>query len=108
MKLLVAEIQRAACIRFGISHADLLSECRERRVARPRQIAMYLARKYSPRSYGELGKLFGSRDHSTVVHGCHQICRLVECDAEIEQEVRHVLNLAVGLACIREFEARAA
>lgn len=65
---LVSEIQAEVACHFGLTVADLLSERRSRRFARPRQFAMYLCRELTNKSLPEIGRRFGSRDHTTVMH----------------------------------------
>jgi chromosomal replication initiator protein len=64
----LAEIQRATCEYFGLSSEELLSASRARRVAWPRQLAMYLAREFTRESLPAIGRQFGGRDHTTVLH----------------------------------------
>lgn len=78
----VVDIQRAVADHFMLSAEDFLGTSKVRALARPRQIAMYMARGLTPRSYPEIGKLFG-RDHATIVHGVRQIDALVSDDAEL-------------------------
>lgn len=78
----VVDIQNAVAAHFYLSREDFLGESRVRALARPRQIAMYMSRGLTPRSFPEIGKLFG-RDHATIVHGVRQIDALVSDDAEL-------------------------
>src|SRR3546814_20197811 len=64
------------------------SERRARAVVRPRQIAMYLAKKMTPRSLPEIGRIFGGRDHSTVIHAVRTIEALRAHDADIDADIR--------------------
>ena len=64
----LAEIQAAACQHFGLSPEELLSPSRAARVAWPRQVAMYLARELTDESLPAIGRHFGRRDHTTVMH----------------------------------------
>jgi chromosomal replication initiator protein len=66
---------------------DFHSPQRARRVARPRQVAMYLSRKLTTRSLPEIGRRFGGRDHTTVLHACRRIEALIGEDALFRQEV---------------------
>ena len=72
-RVTVDEIQRAVCEHFGLKQADLLSQGRTRAVARPRQVAMWLAKSLTTRSYPDIGRRFGGRDHTTVLHAVRQI-----------------------------------
>ncbi len=75
-RITVDEIQRAVCEHYGLKREDLLSERRTRAVARPRQMAMYLAKSLTVRSYPDIGRRFGGRDHTTVLHGVKRIEQL--------------------------------
>jgi len=68
----IEDIQRATCRRFGLSCEELLSPGRAQRVAWPRQLAMYLARELTNESLLEIGRRFGGRDHTTVLHACQR------------------------------------
>jgi len=78
----LAAIQRATCDHFGLSSEELLSSSRARRVAWPRQLAMYLAREFTRESLPAIGRQFGGRDHTTVLHAWRRTsARLVIDDA---------------------------
>jgi chromosomal replication initiator protein len=66
----IADVQAATCTHFGITHAELLSAQRSARLAWPRQLAMYLARQLTGESLPAIGREFGGRDHTTVMHAC--------------------------------------
>lgn len=83
----VATIQAAVCARYGLSAIEMQSDRRARYVARPRQIAMYLARDLTRNSLPTIGRLFGDRDHTTVMHACRQVERLMAVNPEIETAV---------------------
>lgn len=87
-KVTIDEIQRAVAARFQIKQLDLISERRAVAIARPRQIAMYLAKRLTTRSLPEIGRKFGNRDHSTVIHAVRRIEDLRTKDAEIDAAVR--------------------
>jgi len=70
MKVRIADIQQAVCDHYGVAFADLVGPSRRREIAWPRQMAMYLCRRYTARSSIQIGQWFGSRDHSTVLKGC--------------------------------------
>lgn len=69
----VQEIQRVVAAYFNMNLIDMTSACRARSVARPRQVAMYLARELTGLSFIVVGRLFGGKDHSTVIHGVRLI-----------------------------------
>jgi chromosomal replication initiator protein len=73
----IEHIQKLVGERLGVSKEDLVSKKRSRNIVVPRQIAMYLARRLTNSSLMEIGKAFGGRDHSTVLHGCSKIDQLM-------------------------------
>lgn len=91
----IEEIQRKAAEFYHLDLRDFISKQRSRRVARPRQIAMYLSRKLTERSLPEIGRRFGGRDHTTVLHACRRVEALCDADPMFRQEVeflKDVLN----------------
>ncbi|MBL7715910.1 MAG: chromosomal replication initiator protein DnaA [Bdellovibrionales bacterium] len=88
----IEAIQSAVAKYFGIKSQDFKSTSRARQVALPRQIAMYLIRKYSKLSFNEIGHYFGGKDHSTIVHACKKIEGDLETDESIRQAVEAVQN----------------
>ncbi len=86
-RVTIEEIQRAVVEHYGIRMADMSSSRRARAVARPRQVAMYLAKQLTTRSLPEIGKRFGNRDHTTVMHAIRQIERLCEEDRSLAEDV---------------------
>jgi len=83
----IEEIQRKTAEFYKLDLRDLHSKERSRRVARPRQVAMYLSRELTMRSLPEIGRRFGDRDHTTVLHACRRIQELCSTDAVLKQEV---------------------
>jgi chromosomal replication initiator protein len=83
----VEDIQRIVARQYNISRADLLSSRRTANVVRPRQVAMYLAKTMTLRSLPEIGRRFGGRDHTTVLHAVRKIERLVGDDNQVADEV---------------------
>jgi chromosomal replication initiator protein len=92
-KLTIDEIQRKVADYYRLKLTDLLSARRAREVARPRQVAMYLAKKLTPRSLPEIGRRFGGRDHTTVMHAVKRIDELRASDREIDADVAHLTRL---------------
>ena len=92
-KLTIDEIQRKVADYYALKMTDLLSARRAREVARPRQVAMYLAKKLTPRSLPEIGRRFGGRDHTTVMHAVKRIEELRAADSEINNDVVHLTRL---------------
>jgi len=95
-KVTIDEIQKRVCDHFDIRQNDLVSARRARAIARPRQIAMYLAKRLTPRSLPEIGRKFGGRDHTTVIHAVKQIEKLRASDHEIDGDVRALIRTLEG------------
>jgi len=89
----VDKIQNAVSSYFNISLTDMLSQRRSRPLARPRQIAMFLAKKLTTRSLPEIGRRFANRDHTTVIHAVKTITRLSEQDDEMKKNINQIKNL---------------
>jgi chromosomal replication initiator protein len=87
-RVTIDEIQRAVSAHFDVKQIDLISERRAVAIARPRQIAMYLAKRLTTRSLPEIGRKFGNRDHSTVIHAVRRIEDLRTKDGDIDAAVR--------------------
>jgi len=86
-RVTIDEIQRRVAEHFNIRLSEMTSERRARAVARPRQVAMYLAKQLTTRSLPEIGKKFGGRDHTTVMHAVRKIEELVLADAALAEDV---------------------
>jgi chromosomal replication initiator protein len=86
-RITVDEIQKTTADHFGLKQADLLSERRTRAVARPRQIAMHICKHLTTRSYPDIGRRFGGRDHTTVIHAVRRIDALMAVDEQIARDV---------------------
>ncbi len=86
-RLTVDEIQKAVCEHFALKQADLLSQRRTRAIARPRQVGMYLAKTLTTRSYPDIGRRFGNRDHTTVIHAVRQIERFKAEDPAMASDI---------------------
>ena len=86
-RVTVDDIQRAVAEHYSLKKEDLLSERRTRSVARPRQTAMYLAKQLTTRSYPDIGRRFGGRDHTTVLHAVRRIEALKLEDPGLAQDV---------------------
>tara|TARA_Y100000591_G_scaffold96798_1_gene82054 strand:+ start:3115 stop:4503 length:1389 start_codon:yes stop_codon:yes gene_type:complete len=89
----VDKIQNVVSNYFNISLSEMLSERRSRPLARPRQIAMYLAKKMTSRSLPEIGRRFANRDHTTVIHAVKTITRLSEQDDEMKRNISQIKSL---------------
>ncbi len=89
----VDKIQNVVSNYFNIALSEMLSQRRSRPLARPRQIAMYLAKKMTSRSLPEIGRRFANRDHTTVIHAVKTITRLSEQDDEIKKSINQIKSL---------------
>jgi chromosomal replication initiator protein len=89
----VESIQAAVARHYHLKIHDLKGASRARGVARPRQIAIYLTRKYTALGLKEIGAHFGGRDHSTVLHACETIETGIEADPAIREAVEGIQNL---------------
>lgn len=88
----VERIQRIVAKAFRIPVIEMVSDRRARRVARPRQVAMYLARETTTYSLPKIGRLFGGRDHTTVMHACNVVEELLHTDAGFRANVEALLG----------------
>ena len=95
-RLTVDRIQRTVCEAFSISLTDMSSKRRARAVARPRQVAMYLSKKLTKRSLPDIGRRFGGRDHTTVMHAVKRIIQLRGDDATFDAQVKAVEDTLKG------------
>lgn len=86
-RVTVDEIQKLTADHFALKQADLLSERRTRSVARPRQVAMWLCKQHTTRSYPDIGRRFGGRDHTTVLHAVKKVEELLQSDEQIAKDV---------------------
>ena len=89
----VDKIQNTVANFFNIPLAEMLSQRRSRPLARPRQIAMYIAKKMTTRSLPEIGRRFANRDHTTVIHAVKTITRLSEKDDEMKTNIEQIRSL---------------
>lgn len=80
----IEQIQAAVCQHYKVSVKDLISSQRTASIVRPRQVAMYLCRELTLRSLPEIGRKFGSRDHTTVLHGARKIHSLRAVDEALD------------------------
>jgi len=86
-RITIEEIQKRVAEHFGIKLSDMHSARRARVVARPRQVAMYLAKQLTPRSLPEIGRRFGGRDHTTVMHAIKKIEELRAQDSIMSEDI---------------------
>ena len=92
----VPNIQKTVADYYQLRLSDLLSPKRSRSIARPRQMAMALAKELTEHSLPELGDAFGGRDHTTVLHGCRTIAALRETDGKIKQDWDKLVRILTG------------
>ena len=86
-KISIEEIQRRVAEHYNIRISDMVGPKRVRNFARPRQVAMYLCKQMTSRSLPEIGRRFGGRDHTTVMHGVRRIDDLRQQDAQIAEDL---------------------
>jgi chromosomal replication initiator protein len=86
-RITVDDIQKACAEHYGMKQADLISERRNRAIARPRQAAMWLAKQLTTRSLPDIGRRFGGRDHTTVLHAVRRIDQLRAEDAQLARDL---------------------
>ena len=89
----VENIQKTVAEYYKIRVSDMHSKKRSRAVARPRQVAMALAKELTQLSLPEIGSNFGGRDHTTVLHACRQIAKLRDTVPEIGRDVNFLLQV---------------
>ena len=92
----IENIQKTVADYFKLRVADLLSKRRSRSIARPRQIAMALAKELTNHSLPEIGDAFGGRDHTTVLHGCRRIASLRETEKRVDEDYLNLLRTLTG------------
>jgi chromosomal replication initiator protein len=95
-RVTIEEIQRRVAEHFNMKLADMHSERRARAVARPRQVAMYLSKQLTTRSLPEIGRKFGNRDHTTVMHAVRKIEELCALDAGFSEDVELLRRMLEG------------
>lgn len=89
----IDDIQRTVSKHYGVNRGDLLSGRRNRSIVRPRQIGMYLCKQLTARSLPEIGRRFGNRDHTTVLHAIRKIEQLMTDDAQMREEIELLQRL---------------
>ncbi|MFQ5783694.1 MAG: chromosomal replication initiator protein DnaA [Alphaproteobacteria bacterium] len=95
-RVTIEEIQKRVSEHFNVRVADMHSARRARAVARPRQVAMYLAKQLTSRSLPEIGRKFGGRDHTTVMHAVKKVEQLSETDAAFAEDVELLRRMLGG------------
>lgn len=92
----IDNIQRTVAEYYNIKLADLLSKRRNRTIARPRQVAMALAKELTNHSLPEIGDAFGGRDHTTVLHACRKVAELRDSSADLAEDHKNLSRLLSG------------
>ena len=95
-RITVDDIQKATSEHFGLKQADLISERRNRSIARPRQAAMWLAKQLTTRSLPDIGRRFGGRDHTTVLHAVRRIEALKSEDPALARDLEALVRKLRG------------
>jgi len=92
----IENIQKTVADYYKVRMADLLSKRRSRSVARPRQVAMALAKELTSHSLPEIGDAFGGRDHTTVLHACKRIKDLRDIEQRMKEDYSNLLRTLAG------------
>ena len=95
-KVTIDEIIRKVTDHYGVNLTDMLSARRTRSIARPRQVAMYLSKKLTSKSLPEIGRRFGKRDHTTVIHAVKKIEELQSVDNQIAKDIEVLRRMLEG------------
>jgi chromosomal replication initiator protein len=95
-RVTIEDIQKRVSSHFNIRVSDMHSARRARSVARPRQVAMYLAKQLTSRSLPEIGRKFGGRDHTTVMHAVKKVEELRDCDTSFAEDVELLRRMLEG------------
>jgi chromosomal replication initiator protein len=95
-KVTIEEIQRKVAEHYNIRLSDMIGPKRVRTIARPRQIAMYLAKQLTSRSLPDIGRRFGGRDHTTIMHGVRKIEELMTADSQLSDDLQMLKRLLQG------------
>ena len=90
------DIQEAVCAQFHVKMTELKSRRRSKTLVHPRQLAMYLCRELTDASYPEIGRQFGGKDHTTIIHACRQVTKAKETDQALQTTIEtlkeHILR----------------
>ena len=101
MRYIVRDIERAVCQRFKLTPERLRGAERQRKIARPRQIAMYLARELTDASLPQIGRHF-ARDHTTVIHACKKIAAMAEQGGRMPTYLAEVRAILEALTPVKD------
>lgn len=97
-RIFIREVQERVAEHYGLPVRIMDEGSRFRAHARPRQVAMYLAKRFTTKSLPEIGRAFGGRDHTTIIHGIRQIEKLRREDGEVQYALRRVSEQLEGLS----------
>lgn len=95
-KVSIDEIQRKVAEHYNVKLADLVGPKRHRTIARPRQVAMYLCKVLTTRSLPEIGRRFGGRDHTTILHGVKKVEELMSTDSQLNDDITMLRRVLQG------------
>ena len=95
-KVTIEEIQRKVAEYYNVRLADLIGPKRVRTIARPRQVAMYLSKQLTTRSLPDIGRRFGGRDHTTIMHGVKKVEELMAVDSQLADDLQMLRRLLEG------------
>jgi hypothetical protein len=95
--LRIDDIQRVVADEYGVSRIDILSRDRLKRIVRPRQVAMFIAKRITQKSLPEIGRRFGGKDHTTVLHALRKIGALEQSDDDTRQRIADVMEKLRGM-----------
>ena len=95
-KVTIDDIQRQVAEYYNLRLAELLSARRARNIARPRQVAMYLSKQMTQRSLPEIGRKFGGRDHTTVMHAVKKVDDLRLSDSGLDDDIHRLSRMLEG------------
>jgi chromosomal replication initiator protein len=90
VQISIERIQELVCERFSVTHDELTGDRRSQNIVYPRQVAMYLSRELTDASLPKIGKEFGGRDHTTVIHATSKIARLIREDRSVYNLVQEL------------------
>ena len=96
-------IQKTVCEFFEVPQEQLKEKTRKRAIVQARQLSMFLAKSYTKNSLKVIGKHFGGRDHSTVIHSCQAVQNLIDTDLDFKEQVDEIekkIQMSIGTECI--------
>ena len=88
----VENIQKTTAQYYNVKLSELLGKSRKRSIVRPRQMAMYLSKELTDKSYPEIGELFGGRDHTTVLHAHRKVTQLLAENSDLDEDRQKIVN----------------